>query len=640
MIGFLLAQTLSISVTSTGYYKEYIYSSSSNTLSFRLPFDSSSNYYIVFTMKDTSLQLDSTSIDKTVYQISNLSAIYSLSVSNSGTLSFGVFRVPQTRDCLEIWINPYSSSRQYTIAKIRQNTFKRYVLLIICDHFFEITVHHSDYNSIYGSTDGSLPTSSFNSASNVHIATLQYEKEAQTLPDTWYELNTNADYSSEYEYYDDKGGNVVFSDGIYIRTLPEREELKPQPEKTTDIYPLMSYGPKSISLSNEYTTYIVSPNTTIVFTEPDDFEGIAKVGAQTLNILGSTSIRAVEFREKGTLQLSTRSSKTVYFVVYNYSTSNCDSLAIISGSKKFKLNIQRYFYYCVFSAFYSGKSKIETTDVEHKSYDTYHYPLYDSQSSYETVTKPCVTELENYYHDGEIIFNNDGSSNDDDYVIDGSSSKYDFYFINSNTSKKLNDGKSIGTVNGIPGYVIGIIVTIVIIVVIAIIITICCCVCCKKSGCCCARTSSNDNPQNSNRRENVPEHSAPRTSANSNTTVAVETHNVIATSPPPQQPQQQPQPQYYQPQPSYVPPAQQQQQPTPYGAPPEQPYPYGAPTQQPYPYGAPTQQPYPYGAPTQQPYPYGVSPQQAPVYGAPPPYAPPPSYTAPETKDDYDNPYQ
>ncbi|EAX91344.1 hypothetical protein TVAG_296760 [Trichomonas vaginalis G3] len=605
MLGFLLAQTLSFYVNKTGFYSEYVSSSSKSKLIIDLSPPSEGNYYIVFSSVPIPLILDSTSIIDRVFKITSLTTAYIVSSDISLNVSFGVFLIPSSYDSLEFWVQPTGmSDQQYTIPTRESSTTKTHLLCIISDDPFEISVHNSDSN-IYGGTNGELPTSQYFSFTNAFkLVTLKYVQYADTTPSIYYTLRLYSNKINDYTLkgYDSSKEFFVFDFQISITSLA--------PGKASMItYPSISYGPQSESFSTSGKTYIVPESTIIVFTNPAKVKGVAKVGdTTTLGILGDTKIRAIEFRKEGTLTLSSDSSTSAYFVVYNISVIGCDRTAIISGTQKFKVKIETNgILYCAVSAFYTGKSEIQTDEVQHVSLDYYGDEIYPAKSNSETVYKPSITGFFGYTQE-KITFDNDGSSNDDNYVIDGSSSDYNFYYISKNDYSKINTYKSFGSAgNGLPGYAIAIIVIAVIGLIIGIIICICCC-CCGKSCCCSNSKVSGKEHSSSSSSNRQTKHPAP----NSSTTVVVQTSTNTAVSPSSS-------PSYYSP-----PPAQQQQQQQYYQPPPSY---------------SPPQQPYPYGAPPQQAYPYGAPPQQAYSYGAPPPYAPPPTYSAAETKNANDNPY-
>ena len=429
-----------------------------------------------------------------------------------------------------------------SIQVCAKHTFGHPILCIVSDSIFDITVYNSDSNSVYGNRYGSLPISSFSGDINLNIAILKYSHYSTTVPNTYYTVSSTHSYNKEFKCYDNSKASQVYTNGITIIDLESAETSEDTP---------ISYGPQYGSFSTTGTTYSVPGNTTIVFTKPSKVKGAARVGTQTLGILGDTIIRAIEFRETGTLTLTSETSTNAYYVVYNYSTSYCTFTAVISGSKKFKVENYPYLTYCVFSAFHTGKSDIEVDEITHTSYDSYKNRLYKSSSDHKTISEPCLTTFYSIAH-GKISFDNDGSSNDDDYVIDGYNSKYDFYYITSSSATKINFDSSFGSVSGdFPAFAIAIIVIIVLGLVIGIITCIVCCVCCGKSFCCSSRNkvSANKHSDDHNKDHNNERETAHSTTRNS-TTVVVQTHNVIASP----SPQQQPQPQYYQPPPSYVPP--------------------------------------------------------------------------------------
>ncbi|EAY09121.1 hypothetical protein TVAG_230810 [Trichomonas vaginalis G3] len=424
-------------------------------------------------------------------------------------------------------------------------------------------------------------------------------------------------------------------------------------------------GLNSYSISSS-TTCSIPIKTLIVFTQSDSIIGDAIVGSKSLSILGSSGIKAIAFLENGKLKLSSTSgTQTCKFIAYDYSKAEdyCTYVTILSGKVKYTLSPAGSYTYCIVSAFSEVQLKIETDEQNHYSYNVNNLMEYGQTSSDETVTSPVITYAGQYYtYSSTIKFNLSGSSSDESFIIDGSESKYDFYTISSTSSSQMNTGDAVGkaSIGGLKPWAIALIVIFVIIAFIVIIVLICVC-CCDKRCCCCSSskvsaskeennarpaqresTSNNNNTaypaqrisQSNNNNSAYPAQMASSSNNNSkarpvqrveetnSTTIKVNVVNTTYIAPPPSQP---PQPQ--QTQPNYIPPPPQ----TPvYVAPPHQSV-YGVPPQQPV-YGVPPQQPV-YGAP---PPVYGAPPQQPAAYIAP---APAPSYSAPETKDNYYNPY-
>ncbi|KAI5494752.1 amelogenin-related protein family [Trichomonas vaginalis G3] len=223
--------------------------------------------------------------------------------------------------------------------------------------------------------------------------------------------------------------------------------------------------------------------------------------------------------------------------------------------------------YCVVSAFTSGEVNIDTDDLYHTSYDVNGSSEYDPTTSDLSKTSPIITVTYNdnssNKYTGKIKFKLSGSSDDDNYAIDGKNSKYNFYQISYSSSySQMNSGDSVGSalVKGqLPTWAI-----VVIIIVVIIVIGIICAICFF----CCRKSSSSSNNYHEEHHVEAVQQDRPK---------PVQTNTAPASyySPPPSQ--QQPQPQQQQqatPQINYIPPS--------YNVPPQQPQSsvYGAPPQQ------------------------------------------------------------
>ncbi|EAX88160.1 hypothetical protein TVAG_095830 [Trichomonas vaginalis G3] len=604
MLSLITTLAHSYTVSSTGY--DYMSISSSNTdLKFDLKAKSSADYYIAFVEDLSSIYIDGKYLSNRVYKISYPSATYKISSTSTYRFHFGIFLLPKTYDSLEFWIVP--ASETYTISKSSSSSYDYY--LVILDYTdFDVSVEKSDSNYVYYSYTGDIPGSPFVSGTlyNKKIVTLLYKYKGYSAS-TSYTVTANSYNSAyNYKYSDNSESHLNFNNGISISSLSSSSGSSSSGGSSTS--GSFSYGSNSMTISSS-TTYSIPEDTLIVFTKSKSIEGKAAVGSTTLDILGSLDRRAILFSSSGTLTLtSISSSQTCNFIAYNYSTlsSSCNYVTILSGTAKYKLqDPDDNKLYCVVSAFTSGRVDIKSDNLYHFSKDAYGSNEYSTTQSDKNEDNPIITVTFNSYFfiastsNGKIEFDLRGSSSDDNYAIDGSSSKYDFYKISSSSYSKMNSyravGKSSVSGDGLPTWAIVIIVIVVIIIVISIICTICF-ICCCSSGCC---SSSSSTTISNNHHE---EYQVETVQEDRPTPVQTNTAPASYYSPPPPQLLQQQQQQ--QSQPNYIPPP-------PHNVPPQQANPYNS---------AAAQQPQPpssvYGAPPQQPA-YGAPPQQS-VFGAPP----------------------
>ena len=641
MLTLLIALAYSYTVFSTGSHSMSL-SSSGSQLTFNLPYEDGYNYYIVFLWDPSPIYIDGNSLTSRVYLINYRSASYQISSSSKNKVRFGIFLIPKTYDALEFWIIP--ASETYSITKSSYSTYYRYFLVIFDSDLFSVTINkNSDSNDIYYSVDGVAPLNHISSAtiSDQYLVTLYYHQSSSTTANTNYKVSAvsgNSNYN--YKYYDNSKSRLSFSNGIYISTFPYPTSGGSfSGGSSGSSYNSLSYGYNSITLyTSEYTKYFIPKNSLVVFTGSDGVDGTANVESYNFDFEDSET-RAVVFFDAGYLQLKSQriSSQTVYLVLYNYTNAreSCTYVTILSGTVKYKLDPENGNAYCVVSAFTGGNVKISSDDLQHFAVDVEDDVEYSLTTSSKQIYNPIITLTANIYsYNGKIEFDLSGSSSDNDFAIDGSDSKYDFYSISSSRYSKLNTYESVGKASGIsggglPAWAIILIIIVVVIIVLCVSCTLCC-ICCCGAKCCCSSTSSSSSYNNERQVETVQEDRSTRVQVN-----AVPA-SYYSPPPPTQQPAPQPSPQ-----PTQQQPQQQQAQIPNYTPPPS----YNAPPQQPNPYNAPSPQQPIYGAPPQQSV-FGAPPEQQPIYGAPPqqagayiPPAPAPSYSLPEVKADYDNPY-
>lgn len=432
MFGLFILLVSSINVNVPGYYTTEVYNTGS-TIDFNLTFFKNYNYYIAFCKYPDSLTINDHQLTSRIYKIENLGASLNISVSSPSTLSFGVFQVPSKVYSLEFLILPPETS-SYSIVNKNLGE-ENYYLLILNDNLIDIKISQevNDTNIIQYSVSGDLHDSKDNNSSipKTKIIAIKYTHIFHRVSNTTYLISTNANNNTFYGF-DSRYHSLLFNESIRVEEIPDNDVVT------------IVYGHHHYSLSSENPLTIKIPNgTALVFTRSLYVTGVAKTYGESLNILGSSNITAIQFAIKGSLTLATyKSNADCDFIVYNVSNVYCYNYIVISGSMKYKINISNSMhYYCVFSAFTTGKSIISPDhDFVHQSINTNGKMNYYDTSSTMKVYEPVITRVANSYHENDIVtIKNLAASTDENYVIDGNVSFNAFYEIDGYLVNKLND---------------------------------------------------------------------------------------------------------------------------------------------------------------------------------------------------------